>query len=112
MSGSQKTIGQVHVIFTEEGIPGWFGREPVPGSTPLDLEELRPLLPVGAADTALLTLWRNLLITHCRIDGRWSPRVPAEEQKADGEAGIADPEAQDAEPGPGVTVDEGSEGEE
>ena len=94
MSGSVKPRAVVHVIFTETGVPRWFGPEPVSGSEVLDLEELRPLLPDGAAD-GLAVLWRDILITHCRIEGRWSLRetvaagAPGGDQPADP---VADPD--------------------
>ena len=76
MGGTVKAKAIVHVIFTATGIPRWFGPEAVPGSEPLDLEDLRPLLPEGTAEDGLAALWRDILITHRRIEGRWSVRVP------------------------------------
>jgi hypothetical protein len=66
----------VHVIFTDTGIPSWFGPEPVAGSEPVALEDLRPLLPEGVARDGLAVLWRDILIRHCRLEGRWYPRLP------------------------------------
>lgn len=95
MGGSVKPKAVVHVIFTEAGVPRWFGPQPVPGSEELDLEELRPLLPDGAAADGLAVQWRDILITHCRIKGRWSLRevlagdAPGGDQPAET---VADPD--------------------
>ena len=100
MSGSVKPKAVVHVIFTEAGIPRWFGPEPVRGSEALDLEELRPLLPDGAAADGLAVQWRDILITHCRIEGRWSLR----ETVAAGAPGGDQLAEAVADPGPGPAV--------
>ena len=95
MSGSVKPKAVVHVIFTEAGIPRWFGPEPVSGSEALDLEELRPFLPDGAAADGLAVLWRDILITHCRIEGRWSLRATVAVAESGGDQPaemVADPD--------------------
>lgn len=74
MSPSQTKQTQIHVIFADGGIPAWFGPEPVPGSEPLTLAELRPLLPDGVDGFETPAVWRALLIRHCRIDGVWRLR--------------------------------------
>lgn len=61
----------VHVIFTEDGLPRWFGPEPVKESVPLDLRELLSLLPADAPDNALLSSWQGILITHRKVGGKW-----------------------------------------
>jgi len=61
----------VHVIFTEDDLPRWFGPEPVQDSKPLDLEELRHLLPAAAPENALAASWQGILITHRRVGGIW-----------------------------------------
>ncbi len=61
----------VHVIFTEDGLPRWFGPEPVKDSEPLDIEELRSLLPADAPDSALAACWQGILITHRKVGGTW-----------------------------------------
>lgn len=75
LSGKARKL--IYVIFTESGIPGWFGPEPVAGSEPLDLEELAPLLPDGALASGQEALWRDVLAGHFRQDGRWLPREGA-----------------------------------
>jgi hypothetical protein len=104
MSGSVKPKAVVHVIFTEAGIPRWFGPEPVSGSEALDLEELRPFLPDGAAADGLAVLWRDILITHCRIEGRWSLR----EAVAAAESGGDQPAETVAAPEPAPAAGDGS----
>lgn len=104
MSGSVKPKAVVHVIFTEAGIPRWFGPEPVPGSEALDLEDLRSLLPEGAVADGLAVLWRDILITHCRIEGCWSLR----ETVAAGAPGGDQPAETVADPGPGPAVADSS----
>ena len=74
MKPDEIQASMVHVIFTPEGLPRWFGPVPVPGSEPLDLQELVPLLPEGSAADLVQVLWRDLLIGHCRVDGRWQVR--------------------------------------
>ena len=106
MSGSVKPKAVVHVIFTEAGIPRWFGPEPVRGSEALDLEELRPLLPDGAAADGLAVQWRDILITHCRIEGRWSLR---EVVAVDGSGGDQSAETV-ADPDPAPAAGDGSTG--
>lgn len=64
----------VHVIFTEDGLPRWFGPEPVKESVPLDLRELCPLLPADAPETALASSWQAILITHRKVGGKWMLR--------------------------------------
>ena len=64
----------VHVIFTEDGIPRWFGTDPVKDSVPLDLRELRPLLPADATETALAASWKGVLISHRKAGEQWVPR--------------------------------------
>ena len=61
----------VHVIFTEDGLPRWFGPDPVKDSAPLDLEELRHLLATDAPEHALAASWQSVLITHRRVGGLW-----------------------------------------
>ena len=84
----------VHVIFSKDGLPRWFGPEPVKDSEPLDLEELRSLLAADAPETALAACWQGILITHRRVGGAWvlrdSPRAVAES------------------PDPGATLEPGS----
>lgn len=104
MSGSVKPKAVVHVIFTEAGIPRWFGPEPVPGSEVLDLEELRVLLPDGAAADGLAVQWRDILITHCRIEGRWSLR----ETVAAGAPGCDQPAEMVADTDPAPAAGDGS----
>jgi hypothetical protein len=67
----------VHVIFTEDGIPGWFGPEPVKDSEPLDLEELRCLISSEAPDSVLAACWQGILITHRKVGGTWVLRDSA-----------------------------------
>ena len=86
MKVDQKAKTIVHVILTEDGIPRWFGPEPVAGSEPLDIEELRPLLPATAPADALAVAWHDRLITHCRVGGLWQPRPPAPGVEADATA--------------------------
>jgi hypothetical protein len=64
----------VHVIFTEDGIPRWFGTDPVKDSVPLDLRELCPLLPADATEKVLASSWKGILITHRKAGGEWVPR--------------------------------------
>lgn len=93
----------MHVIFTPEGIPGWFGPEPVAGSEPFDTEELRGLLPEGAGPEVLQALVKDLLATHMRQKGRWLPRGATSSAEATslGEdipsEPAAEPEGEDAE---------------
>lgn len=86
----------MHVIFTEDGIPGWFGPDPVAGSEALDLDELRGLLPEGAGPEVLQAMARQLLASHMRQGGHWIPRParPSAEVE-DGEACGAAPEDRD-----------------
>lgn len=82
----------VYVIYTEDGLPRWFGPEPVTGSTPLDLEELRPLLPADAPESALAAACQWLLITHRKVDGTWLLREVVEPDPSP-EPAPDDPEA-------------------
>jgi len=90
----------VHVIFTEDGIPRWFGPEPVKGSEPLDMERLRHLLPDDAPENALAASWQGILITHRRVGGTWVLREVAVALAEGPEAAeLADPvPAPDADP--------------
>ena len=74
MTASSTVRHEIYVIFSEDGVPGWFGPEPVEGSEPLDLAELAPLLPEGALEAGQEALWRDVLAGHFRKDGRWLPR--------------------------------------
>ena len=83
----------VHVIFTEDGLPRWFGPEPVKDSARLDLEDLRALLPADAPESALASSWQGFLITHRKVGGMWVPReVGATDAERPDPAGAADPE--------------------
>lgn len=87
----------VHVIFTEDGLPRWFGPEPVKDSVPLDLRELSPLLPADAPETALASAWQGILITHRRVGGTWMLRevvatAPEDPDPAPEHAGTEGPE--------------------
>jgi hypothetical protein len=87
----------VHVIFTKDGLPRWFGPEPVKESVPLDLSELCPLLPADAPETALASSWQDILITHRRVDGKWMLRegvatTPENPDPAAEDAGAEGPE--------------------
>lgn len=68
---------QIYAIFTEDGLPRWFGPEPVKDSEPLNLEELRPLLAADASEGALAASWQGILITHRRVGGKWMLRAAA-----------------------------------
>jgi hypothetical protein len=77
----------LHVIFTEDGIPGHFSDDPRPGSVPVE------------------GLDREFLIAHRRtVKGKWIPRDPviplallpediAARQRAEHEAALADRDA-------------------
>ncbi|MBA3909838.1 MAG: hypothetical protein C0524_08085 [Rhodobacter sp.] len=54
----------LQVKFTAEGIPGWFGPEPVEGSEPLDSSSIDGDLP-------------TFLAQHRRVEGKWLPRLQA-----------------------------------
>lgn len=70
------TSVDVHVIFDAEGVPAWFGPAPVSGSERLDPADLAELLPAGAGPTPGWPVWRDILISHCRVAGRWQPKPP------------------------------------
>jgi hypothetical protein len=90
---------KIHVIFTDTGIPRWFGPEPVAGSTMIDPEELRPLLPEGAPAGGSEVFWREILISHWRVDGHWMPRPVAPPEADPAPARVeADPPLADPEP--------------
>lgn len=56
----------MYVKFTENGIPGWFGLQPVEDSEPLDMGTL----PYGITDLI------DFLISHRMLDGLWVVRDP------------------------------------
>jgi hypothetical protein len=59
----------LHAIFTEDGIPGWIGREPHKGSEELPDEVLIEGAPIPVTIT--------VLAGHRRLpDGTWVPRDP------------------------------------
>lgn len=70
-------VPEVYVIYTPEGIPRWFGPQPVAGCVKLDMTELVPLLAEGVGPEALATLHATILTTHRRLpDGTWVMRDP------------------------------------
>lgn len=83
----------MHVIFTPDGLPGWFGPEPVKGSVPLDMAGLSE-----GVDLAFFLAANRL------VDGKWLPREPvkaheptaeelAEAANQEHQAALADREA-------------------
>lgn len=88
MSGSSSQQTLVHVIFADGGVPAWFGPEPTTGSELVDLADLSQFVPDGVSDLANTAVWRQILITHCRIDGQWLPRAFTQVMP-EGEAGAA-----------------------
>ena len=95
MKATTKPAPVVHVIFTIEGIPGWFGPEAVPGSEAIYPDELAPYLPEGVPPESLAAHCRAFLVSHIRLDGQWLPRPP--------DLGYAAPEAAVSEE---VTIEE------
>ena len=91
----------VHVIFTADGLPRWFGREPVKGSEPLDLGELGLLLPADAPETALAACWQGILITHRKVGGAWVLREGAATVAESPDPGAVQEEGQPSKPEPG-----------
>lgn len=92
--GQGEKTGEVHVIFDEGGRPAWFGPAPVAGSEPIDLAELMPHVPAGLRGETSWPIWRDILISHCRIDGRWAPRARPDP------VGATEPAPTDPEAGP------------
>ena len=92
MSGPLTKQALVHVIFAEGGIPAWFGPDPTAGSEPIDLVDLRQFVPDGVSDLANTSVWRQFLITHCRIDGEWLPRAPVMAEREADDLGEVSPE--------------------
>ena len=91
-----------HAIFTEDGIPRWFGAEPVKGSVPLDPKEFLSLLGEGLTEDQTWARCVAILVTHRRLPGgNWVPREPVPpptpEETAAYEAELARQAAQAAE---------------
>ncbi|MCU0904424.1 MAG: hypothetical protein MUE83_11185 [Tabrizicola sp.] len=72
-----------HVLFTEDGIPGWIGVEPRDGSEELP-EYLPDALQTGAEGEERLRFTVLFLAQHMRTaEGQWVPRPPPPEPTAE-----------------------------